>query len=79
MIRDLVLTDAELALSSNRCLNENVSHSGMRWWIALTRHTSIDRARTDGACAVRARSLNVCLDNDGPFIDVGTTAVNSWN
>jgi hypothetical protein len=34
-----------------------------------TRHTAIDRARTDGGEAVRARSLAVCLDNDGPFID----------
>jgi hypothetical protein len=35
-----------------------------------TRHTAPDRARTDGAYAVHARSVAVCLDNDGPFIDV---------
>ena len=35
-----------------------------------TRHTSSERARPDSQWAVPARSLDVCLDSDGPFIDL---------
>ena len=38
-----------------------------------TRHTSPNRAPTDGSYAVDARSVDVCLDDDGPFIDDETT------
>lgn len=41
-----------------------------------TRHTSPDRTRTDGSYAVHARSVDVCLDNDGPFIDVEIGCLN---
>ncbi len=34
-----------------------------------TRRPSRDRARPDGFSASRARSLEVCLNHDGPFID----------
>jgi hypothetical protein len=56
-------------VSSYRWLNENVRRSDMQWWTVRpgTRHL-LARER-DGSCAVRARSADVCLDNDGPFID----------
>ena len=39
-----------------------------------TRPPSSERARPDGKYAVPARSLDVCLANDGPFIDVENTS-----
>jgi len=50
----------------------------MRWWTVRpgTRH-QLARER-DGSDAVRARSADVCLDNDGPFIDGLYEVVQYW-
>ena len=55
--------------SSDRWLNENVSRPDMQWWTVRPGTRHLLAREQDGLCAVHARSADVCLDNDGPFID----------